>query len=401
MRSLNSIEENKKINAIVTWNPNAEREAREALSTGLEIFPIAVKDNIMTRGIRTTLGSKVFYDFIPSIDAEVIRRIKRSGGIVVGKTNTHELASGITTTSSVFGPTRNPHDLSRIAGGSSGGSAAAVAAGIVPVALGSDTAGSVRIPSSLCGVYGLKPSYGSIPSSGLYPLAPSLDHIGIIASNTEWIEKVFKIIARPDILRKKVREIDPDKAVLGIPIGLFKASEEVEKEFYRFLSGFKYKEVRLELAVRNLYSVFPAIRYSEATRTFLGIRDRWGELHQDVRRLLERGLEYKATEYIEALHMKEAITREFDKAMKDVDFLVTPTTPIPAPKIEEVLGREDGEIRTILTSNVIYPSLVGAPAISIPLLKTGGMPVGIQIIGKRYHDLELIMFASKLSKPQT
>ena len=350
----------------------------------------------MTRGIRTTLGSKIFYDLVPSIDAEAVLRVKRSGGIVIGKTNTHELASGVTTTSSVFGPTRNPHDLSRIAGGSSGGSAAAVAAGIVPVSFGSDTAGSVRIPASLCGVYGFKPSYGAIPSSGLYPLAPSLDHVGIIASNVEWIERVFRITARPDILRKRVREIDPDKAVLGIPHGLYRASEGVEKGFYRFLSGFKYKEVRLELAAKNLYSVFPVIRYSEATKTFLGIRDRWGELYQDVRRLLERGLGYSATEYIEALHLRRAIVREFDRIMGEVDFLVTPTTPIPAPRIEDVLGKEDGEVRNILTSNVIYASLVGAPAISIPLLRSEGMPVGIQIIGRRRHDLELLRFSSRL-----
>jgi aspartyl-tRNA(Asn)/glutamyl-tRNA(Gln) amidotransferase subunit A len=363
---------------------------------GVETFPIGVKDNIMTRGIRTTLGSKIFANYIPGEDAEVIKRLKKGGGIVIGKTNTHELASGITTTSSIFGPTRNPHDPSRIAGGSSGGSAAAVAAGIVPVSLGSDTAGSVRIPASLCGVYGFKPSYGSISVKGLYPLAPSLDHVGILASSIEWIEKVYRIIARRDYLRGRKRSIDPDKAVLGIPTGLFKASEDIEKSFYNYISRYKYTEVKLPIAIDKLYRVFPVIRYSEATRTFIGLRDRWGELFPDVRRLLEKGLEYRAIDYIEALNAREEIIAEFDKIMKSVDILVTPTTPIPAPKIEEVLGKEDGDIRTIMTSNVIYASLVEAPAISIPLLRSGGLPVGIQFIYRRGGDIELLEFVSHI-----
>jgi aspartyl-tRNA(Asn)/glutamyl-tRNA(Gln) amidotransferase subunit A len=395
-RALSCRETNNRINAIVTWNDKAEDEARDMERMGVETFPIGVKDNIMTRGIRTTLGSKIFANYIPGEDAEVIKRLKKGGGIVIGKTNTHELASGITTTSSIFGPTRNPHDPSRIAGGSSGGSAAAVAAGIVPVSLGSDTAGSVRIPASLCGVYGFKPSYGSISVKGLYPLAPSLDHVGILASSIEWIEKVYRIIARRDYLRGRKRSIDPDKAVLGIPTGLFKASEDIEKSFYNYISRYKYTEVKLPIAIDKLYRVFPVIRYSEATRTFIGLRDRWGELFPDVRRLLEKGLEYRAIDYIEALNAREEIIAEFDKIMKSVDILVTPTTPIPAPKIEEVLGKEDGDIRTIMTSNVIYASLVEAPAISIPLLRSGGLPVGIQFIYRRGGDIELLEFVSHI-----
>lgn len=395
-RSLSARRENERINAVVTWNEKALDDARDAEKRGLDVFPIGVKDNIMTRGIRTTLGSRVFADYIPREDAECVKRLRKNGGVVIGKTNTHELASGITTTSSIFGPTRNPHDLSRIAGGSSGGSAAAVAAGIVPVALGSDTAGSVRIPASLCGVYGFKPSYSSIPSKGLYPLAPSLDHVGILASDVEWIKRVYTAIAVERFLKGRQRPVDPDKTVLGIPIGLFKASEDVEKSFYNYISKYKYVEVKLPIALEKLYRVFPVIRYSEATKTFIGIKDRWGELFPDVRRLLERGLEYRAIDYIEALEAKEEIKVEFDKMMKNVDYLVTPTTPIPAPRIEEVLGKEDGEIRTIMTSNVIYASLVGAPAISLPLLKSQGLPVGIQIIGRRGGDLELLELVSRM-----
>jgi aspartyl-tRNA(Asn)/glutamyl-tRNA(Gln) amidotransferase subunit A len=197
-------------------------------------------------------------------------------------------------------------------------------------------------------------------------------------------------------LKGRQRPVDPDKTVLGIPIGLFKASEDVEKSFYNYISKYKYVEVKLPIALEKLYRVFPVIRYSEATKTFIGIKDRWGELFPDVRRLLERGLEYRAIDYIEALEAKEEITAEFDKMMKNVDFLVTPTTPISAPRIEEVLGKEDGEIRTIMTSNVIYASLVGAPAISLPLLKSQGLPVGIQIIGRRGGDLELLELVSRM-----
>jgi len=396
-KALRARDVNERVNAIVTWNGEALEEAENAARKGLEPFPIGVKDNIMTKGLRTTLGSRVFSDYIPGEDAECVRRLRDGGGVVVGKTNTHELASGITTTSSIFGPTRNPHDLSRIAGGSSGGSAAAVAAGIVPVALGSDTAGSVRIPASLCGVYGFKPTYASIPVRGLYPLAPSLDHVGILASDVEWIKRVYMIIARRGALRRKQRRVDPDKAVLGIPIGLFRASESVERAFNNFVSRYRYVEVKAPLALEKLHRVFPVIRYSEATKTFIGIRDRWGELFPDVRRLLERGLEYRAIEYIEALDAKEEITEEFEKIMRGVDFLITPTTPIPAPRIDEVLGREDGEIRTTMTYNVIYASLTGAPAISIPALRVEGLPVGIQIIARRGGDIELLEFASSIT----
>ncbi len=396
-RALDAMDKNREVNAIVTWNERALDEAIRAERRGLDVFPVGVKDNIMMRGLRTTLGSRVFYDNIPRRDAWCVSRLREAGGIVIGKTNTHELASGVTTTSSIFGPTRNPHDLSRIAGGSSGGSAAAVSAGIVPVALGTDTAGSVRIPASLCGAIGFKPSYGAISVGGVYPLAPSLDHVGIIASSMGWVIRVFKAIARRDILKRRPRLRDPDKVILGILVELYRADADVDKGFQDFISRYKSRKIMLPIASEKLYRVFPVIRYSEASKTFLGIRNRWGELFPDVRRLLEKGLEYRAVEYLEAMKAREDIIRELDAIFREVDFLVTPTTPIPAPNIEEVLGREDSEIRAVLTANVIYASITGAPAISLPLIRSRGLPVGIQIIGARGRDLEVLGYALRIT----
>jgi len=189
------------INAVVTVNEGAEGEAARLEASGVTPRPIGVKDIIFTAGLRTTMGSRLFSDYVPAEDATVVTRLRRAGYVVIGKTNTHktnthEFASGATTTSSIFGPTRNPHDPDRIAGGSSGGSAAAVAAGILDAALGTDTAGSVRIPASLCGVYGMRPSTGLVPRGGVFPLAPTFDEVGVIARDLKVLRDVMTVIAR-------------------------------------------------------------------------------------------------------------------------------------------------------------------------------------------------------------
>ncbi len=396
---------NESINAFVLYNDRALDEAERILRLGLEPLPLGVKDIIYTKGLRTTMGSKLYKDFIPDYDAYVVKVLKKCGWVVVGKTNTHEFASGATSTSGLFGPTRNPLDTSRISGGSSGGSAAAVAASLIPVALGSDTAGSIRMPASLCGIYGYKPTYGVISTYGVYPLAPSLDTIGFLAKDLSWVYRISK-----EFIKFELVDIDFSDLKLGVPTW-FKVPDhlrgeyqdlidEVEGKFLDYVAslGCEYRDVSMPIAEKYAWKYFPVIRYSEATVTHLSNKERWGEYSPDVRKLLEKGLEYSAVDYLEAMAHREHVKDELSRVLKDVDAIITPTTPIPAPKVEDVLGKEDGIIRSVLTYEAVYASYIGAPAISIPALNVRGLPVGIQLICNVMEDSKLLNITSLITR---
>ncbi|MEZ0290804.1 MAG: amidase [Sulfolobales archaeon] len=395
---------NREINAIVSWNDRVWDEVEYFERRETPTYPIAIKDIIDVKGMRVTMGSRLFIERIAERDAEVIKRVRASGGVIIGMSNTHEFASGVTTTSSVFGPTRNPRDKNRIAGGSSGGSAAAVAAGIVPVALGTDTAGSIRIPASLTGVYGIKPTHGIISLDGVFPLAPSLDTVGVIAKDVYWLERVFKAILDYrvyDKLKRFDREITSVSRVrFGVP-KWFRAIDEVYDEFMNKISSLNYVEIDMPDTERKLVKYFPIIRLSEGTQTHLKYRDKWDLYFPDVRRLVMRGLEIPAYEYIEARIIREELYLEFKRIMHkyNVDVFILPTTPIPAPLIEDVIGVEDKNIRDTLASpNVTYPSFLGLPAITIPSIEISSLPVGIEIFSDRYKDLFLINVARVLKE---
>ena len=387
--ALRKVEGQGRINAVVTLVWDSEREATSLVVKGLTPRPIGVKDIIFTRGVRTTMGSRTFRDFVPSEDATVVARLRRAGFVIIGKTNTHEFASGATTTSSVFGPTLNPHDPERIAGGSSGGSAAAVAAGILDAAIGTDTAGSVRIPASLCGVYGMRPSPGLVPRGGVFPLSPTFDEVGVLANSLEALEEVLKVLS-PRPLRAAGQ---PRSLRLGVPRGLSAAMGDVERRFWDVVTRFDYVEVDMPVARRAGAWAFSVIRLSEASNVHLRYRERWNEYFPDVRRLLERGLQFSAVDYVSALEIMRRVRAEAARSLKTVDLLVTPTTPIPAPRLDEVLGREDGPVREKLTANTWLAPLAGLPAISIPALRAEGLPVGLQLMGRTGADLELIAAA--------
>ncbi len=393
---------NNKINAIVTFNENAINEAEELEKNGIEPIPIGVKDIIFTKGIKTTMGSKLYQNFIPKNDAYIIKKIKKLGYVVIGKTNTHEFASGVTTTSSIFGPTKNPHDIYRISGGSSGGSAAAVAANIVPIAIGTDTAGSIRIPASLCGVYGYKPSYNKINTEGVFPLAKSFDTIGFLSND---FNQILNISFKLNLFKK----IDIKKIKIGIP-KWYKLPEnlkqynnelieKVENKFLDYVAklGIDYEFVDMPIAQKYL-NYYPIIRYSEATSVHIKNKDNWDQYFPDVRRLLEKGLEYKAVDYLEALSYQILIKEELKKISKKYDVLLTPTTPIPAPTIEDVLGKEDGIIRSILTYYTVYSSYAEAPSVSIPELEINNLPVGVQVIANYNEDIKLLNIINLLIK---
>ena len=399
----NEIKElNNKINAFVSFNEKAIEEAEKVEKKGMEPIPIGVKDIIYTKGLKTTMGSRVFIDFIPQEDSYIVKRLKRLGYVIVGKTNTHEFASGITTTSSIFGPTRNPIDLNRIAGGSSGGSAASTSASIVPIAIGTDTAGSTRVPASLCGIYGYKPSYGKISVEGVFPLAPSFDTIGFLSKELKWIIRIAKEF-------NLYKENKVKKIKLGIPRWYMPAEdtwpeyqptiEKVRSSFLDFISTkpIDYKEIDMPLTSKYLWRYFSAIRYSEGTYVHIKYKEKWNLYFPDVKRLVEKGLNYSAIDYIEAVYKRREVFDEFKKVLKNVDALITPTTLIYAPTINEVLGKEDGTIRSVLTYETLFASFVDAPSISIPSLTIDGMPVGIQIIGGKGEDSKVLNIAKVLS----
>ncbi|MEB2793531.1 MAG: amidase [Caldisphaeraceae archaeon] len=399
----NEIKElNNKINAFVSFNEKAIEEAEKVEKNGMEPIPIGIKDIIYTKGLKTTMGSRVFINFIPQRDSYIVKRLKRLGYVIVGKTNTHEFASGITTTSSVFGPTRNPIDLNRIAGGSSGGSAASASASIVPIAIGTDTAGSTRVPASLCGIYGYKPSYGKISIDGIFPLAPSFDTVGFLSKELKWIIRIAKEF---DLYK----EDEVKRIKLGIPRWYMPAEatwpeyqsiiEKVRSSFLDFIStkSIDYKEVDMPLTSKYLWRYFSAIRYSEGTYVHIKYKEKWDLYFPDVRRLVEKGLNYSAIDYIEAVYKRREVFDEFKKVLKDVDALITPTTLIYAPTINEVLGKEDGTVRSVLTYETLFASFVDAPSISIPSLTIDGMPVGIQIIGGKGEDSKVLNIAKVLS----
>ncbi|MGC9148043.1 MAG: amidase [Sulfolobales archaeon] len=404
-KALSMKDVNNEINAIVSWNDKVEDEVENILKQDLEPYPIAIKDIIDVKGLRVSMGSRVFVNRVSERDSEVVKRIRASGGVIIGMANTHEFASGVTTTSSVYGPTRNPRDLSRIAGGSSGGSAAAVAAGIVPVALGTDTAGSVRIPASLTGIYGFKPTYGTIDTEGVFPLAPSLDTIGILAKSINWVRRIFTIIANKDtmyymekILRKGDNTVrDIRRIRIGVP-KWFRASEEVYDKFMNKLSSLDHVIIEMENFEKELTKYFPVIRLAEASNIHLRYKEKWDLYFPDVRELVKRGLEIPAYEYFEALRVREELYREFRRVMKvhNLILLAMPTTPIPAPSLEDTIGKELNMREILSTVNVTIASFLGLPAISVPSLEINNLPVGIQLIADRFYDLLLLDITQRL-----
>jgi len=434
--------ERSKLNAFITLaKEKALEEARKADKNGtrgaLAAIPIAIKDNISTRGIQTTCASKILKGYVPPYDAHVIGRLKAEGAIIIGKTNMDEFAMGSTTETSFFGPTRNPHDLSRVPGGSSGGSAAAVAGGEVPVALGSDTGGSVRCPASFCGVVGLKPTYGLVSRYGLISYANSLEQIGPLGCNVEDVALLLDVIAGHDprdstshaLKRKRyVDELKDD--VSGIKIGVPKeyfegVDKKVEKAVWGGIGlledmGASYSKVELphtEYALASYYIIamseassnlarFDGVRYGLRLKkdkdwhtTFSEIRaDGFGD---EVKRRILLGTYalsagYYGRYYLKALKVRTLIKQDFERAFKKVDALINPTMPFTAFKIGEMI--DDPLSLYMADVNTVPINLAGVPSISIPCGFSNGLPIGMQITGKHFDEGLILRMAYAFEK---
>lgn len=393
----------------------------------LDGIPIALKDNISTRGIRTTAGSKFLSDFVPENDATVAASLQRAGAVLLGKTNLHEFAYGISTNNPHFGPTRNPWDTSRIPGGSSGGSAAAIAAGLCVASVGSDTGGSIRIPAALCGIVGIKPTFGRVSCSGVVALAPTFDHVGPLARTVADAALILGAIAGRDPLdaptlaqprlipftdarqlQQRLRSQFSKKRLLklGLPREYFftAVSEEV-REFVKAAVhtfeqlGAVIEEISLPHIsdgddASTTIALAEATHYHQSQGWFPAHSAEYGE---DVRKRLEMGLDIRAADYLAALEVQRRVRAEFDEVLTRVDAIIAPTVPITAPRIgENVVEIESVEepVRGALIRLNRPANLTCLPAISLPCgWSNENLPVGLQLIGRTWSEEQLLVIA--------
>ena len=366
-------------------------------------IPIAHKDNYYTRGIRTTAGSLLLKDFVPDFDATVVTRLHDAGAISLGKTNLHELAFGITSKNPHYGYVRNPHDRERIAGGSSGGSAAMIAAGVMPVATGTDTGGSLRIPGSYCGIVGFKPTYGLVSCRGIVPLAFSLDTAGPLGSCVEDCIAALQAMAGVGRLHPAN---DLKGTRVGVPRGFFARTDPevataIDHAVHRMTQS---GAAVVEISTPDLAEINAVARVVQLAETAAIYHDRnnASEFGADVWALIQQGKEIAAHEYVNAQRLRSLLRKEFDALWQTVDVMATPATPIAAPSIASdvvaVAGSTE-DIRIASTRLVRGFNLLGEPALSMPCGKTrNGLPIGLQLITRPFSDSRLLQIAAVLEQ---
>jgi aspartyl-tRNA(Asn)/glutamyl-tRNA(Gln) amidotransferase subunit A len=411
---------------ITTIEESALDEAVERdkeLSTGIDRgpfhgIPIAHKDLFYTRGVRTTAGSLVFRDFVPDCDATVVEKLRRAGAICVGKTNLHELAYGITSNNPHYGFVRNPRDTNHIPGGSSGGSAALVAGGFLPITTGTDTGGSIRIPASFCGIVGLKATYGRVSRRGVLPLSFSLDHVGPFASCVEDCALAMNAMAGADPLDRTCASFPVSEFNLsakdnlkglrvGVPSNFY--FDRVDDEVVAAVKKSVSEMHRLGASVSELWVPDPdeinaaarIIQFSESAALY-GQHDNPKLFGGDTWALIQQGKMIAGHEYVNAQRARSLFRREFDALWEKIDVLVTPTTPIAAPRLEETTVRIGGtqeDTRMASTRLVRGINLLGEPALSLPCGETAaGLPIGLQLISAPFTEPQLLQIARTLER---
>ncbi|MEM3353041.1 MAG: Asp-tRNA(Asn)/Glu-tRNA(Gln) amidotransferase subunit GatA [Saccharolobus sp.] len=429
----------KLVKAFITIRDKNEviKEVKENLSKNGKLagLLIAIKDNISTKGIRTTCASKILEDYIPPYDATVVERLKKEGAVILGKTNMDEFAMGSTTETSYFGPTRNPWDLERTPGGSSGGSGAALAAGYIELALGSDTGGSIRAPAAYTGTFGLKPSYGTVSRYGLVAYANSLEQIGPMAKNSEDLKILYSIIAGLDerdatsidyipIFNKE--EIDIKKVRIGVLNDILEMSDKVVSSTILQIAdklaseGAIVEEAKLGYAEYALPAYY-IIAMSEASSNLArydGVRygyskhmeGTWREAYAqnrgegfgiEVKRRIMLGsfilsAGYYEEFYIKALKVRSLIKKSLDELFTKYDILISPTMPILPPKIGEVIN--DPVKMYAMDLNTVIANLAAIPALSMPAGFHNNLPIGLQLMGKYLSDMWLMDISSYIER---
>ncbi len=420
---------------------NAEK-AQEIIDKGeakaLTGIPLAIKDNICTDGIRTTCASKMLENFVPPYDANVIEKLKAENYVLLGKTSMDEFAMGGSTQTSAFAKTKNPFDLTRVPGGSSGGSAAVVSAGIAPAALGSDTGGSIRQPASFCGVTGLKPTYGRVSRYGLVAFASSLDQIGPIANNAVDCGTILNVICGKDSrdatsANKPAEDFNAKvgKDIKGMKIALpkefFADSTDDEVKSAVLAAAKKYEEMgatlvdcsmkSLKYAVSAYYLVASAEAASNLSRfdgIKYGLRGEGRTFDEMIRDSRTRGFGdevkrrillgnyalssgYYDAYYLKALALKQQIIKEYNEIFENADVILTPTAPTVAYKIGE---QETDPVKMYLADIcTVTVNIASLPAISVPCgYNADGMPIGMSLVGRKWDEATLIQTADAFEK---
>ena len=382
---------NNSLNAYTTVTADlARHEAKDLDQPRGPLFgiPIAHKDLFETRGVRTTAGSLLYEHNIPTTNAFIVEQLEQAGAVMLGKTNTHELGGGVTTINPFFGTTRNPADATRIAGGSSGGSAAAVAAHLCAAATGSDTGGSVRIPAAFCGCVGFKPTFGAISTQGLLGASPTFDHVGFLTRTVEDAQLMFSVFGggrRDTLLPAQIR--------IGVASSYFFSvgEPEVEKAFAHAVAqagskGAHITKVMPPVDDKTMAQVFdPVVSFEIWNRFGADWRINPGSFSKDFATFFSTPRPSIA-EYESGLAALKEYQAAFDSLFDSVDVMVTPTVLVTAPPIA---GPIDG--MKILRNTWPF-NAAGTPAVSIPL-KTTGLPVGLQLIAKRDNDDKLLQIA--------
>ena len=412
---------NEKMATFITVTPDLAMEqahrAEQAVADGRETgplngVPIALKDLIDTKGIRTTAGSSVFDDRVPDVDATVTTRLQEAGAVIVGKTNLHELAFGVTSVNPHYGTVRNPWDTNRIAGGSSGGSAAAIVMGMALGSLGSDTGGSIRIPAGLCGAVGFKPTYGRVPVRGVMPLSWSLDHVGPITRTVEDAAIMLGVIAGRDPLDPYSGDVPTARyseqlegGVGGLRIGLARRAffrrldTEVEAALEAAIDAFR--DMGAELVEVDIPSsdqqraIFNNIVCPEAFSFHEENLTRTPELiAEDVRLRIEAGRLMLSIDYVRAQRARTKVKRELQAALGIADVLVTPTLPIAAPRIDQTHVEWDDATEAVgpaLTRNTRLFNVTGLPTVSLPCGFTDNdLPIGLQVTGRAFEEATVL-----------
>lgn len=405
------------LNAYITVTEQHAREAAHAAASAIRAgnylgplhgIPIAVKDLFATRGVRTTFGSQVYADWVPDYDAAAVERLRNAGAVLIGKTNLHELAYGTTSANAHYGPVRNPWNTACHPGGSSGGSAAAVAAGLAWAALGSDTGASIRQPAACCGIVGLKPTFGRVSKFGALPLAWSMDHVGPMARTVRDCALLLQVLAGYDTRDPGcVRRVVPDflarlpDDIRGCRVGIARdyffedcepeivtaveQSLQVLRDLGASIENIVLPDMRAALAAGALIIAVEAASYHAAD-----LRERAQAFSSELQAALELGGYYSGIQYVQAQRMRRKLGEQLHQAMRGFDALAMPTSPVPAT---EIANDPAGHAR-LRSRNTLPFDFISLPAISVPcgFTKTG-LPIGLQLVGQAFAEARVLQLA--------